>query len=282
MAVIGNAEEVGGMRTARFSGGNWTYSRTWLVKTDNKLDRENIVAGASGLPVYAEAHPANANAYANEISYAQKDGTDTIWLVTATYTTERNLNSNPASDEVLVSWDSEIYQEALFQDVDNDAIVNSAGDYFIDPVPTRDEAYLIAKVRANVSSVPSWVIDLQNAVNDSQITVGGLTIGVGQAKLQRLSIGEREVRDSTTFYPLSFELHIKKEGWRLKPLDAGFRQLVNGQPVAIKDDQEQEITQPALLNGAGVLLASPGPATAQFLDFEIYQERDLTVMPGVS
>lgn len=282
MAVIGNASELGGMRTARFSGGNWTYSRTWLVKTNNKLDREDTVAGASGLPVYAEAHPANANAYANEISYAQADSTDTLWHVTATYTTERDLNSDPSNDEVLVSWDSEIYQEALFEDVDGEGIVNSAGDYFIDPVPTRDAAYLIAKIRANVTSVPTWVIDLQNAVNDSQITVGGLAIAAGLAKLQRLTIGEREKRDSTTFYPLSFELHIKKEGWRLEPLDAGFRAISGSDRNNIQDGNDSEVNQPVLLDGAGGELANPGPTTAVFLDFEIYQERDLTVMPGVS
>lgn len=282
MAVIGNASELGGTRTARFSGGNWTYSRTWLVKTDNKLDREDTVSGATGLPVYAEAHPANANAYANEISYAQKDNTDTIWLVTATYTTERDLNSNPANDEVLVSWDSEIYQEALFQDVDNDGITNSAGDYFTDPVPTRDAAYLIAKIRANVTSVPTWVITLQNAVNSTAITVGGLAIGAGLAKLQRLTIGEREKRDSTTFYPLSFELHIKKEGWRLKPLDAGFRSISGSDRNNIQDGNDSEVNQPVLLDGSGGELSNPGPTTAVFLDFEIYEEQDLTVMPGVS
>lgn len=271
------------MRTAAFSGGNWTHSRTWLVETDDRTDDVDVVSTATGLPAYADAHPANAAAYANEISYKLATAqSDELWHVTATYTTERDLSSDPGSDEVLVTWDSEIYQEALFQDVDENAITNSAGDYFIDPVPTRDAAYLIAKVSANVTSVPAWVLLMQNAVNENQIEVGGLQVAAGLAKLQRISIGQRENRNSQTFYPLSFELHIKREGWRLEPLDAGFRKLDGADRVNIEDGGGSEVNQPVLLDGAGAELASPGPETAVFLDFEIYPERDFTVMPGIT
>lgn len=271
------------MRTAAFSGGNWTHSRTWLVETDDKTDDVDVVSTATGLPAYADAHPANAAAYANEINYKLATAqSDELWHVTATYTTERNLDNNPGNDEVLVSWESEIYQEALFQDVDEQAITNSAGDYFIDPVPTRDASYLIAKIRANVTSVPVWVITLQNAVNSTDIEVGGLAIAAGLAKLQRLTIGEREVRDGQTFYPLSFELHIRKEGWRLKPLDAGFRAISGSDRNNIQDGNDSEVNQPVLLDGSGGELSNPGPETAVFLNFEIYKEQDLTVMPGVS
>lgn len=281
MAVVGNAEELWDGRTSSFDGGIWTRSRSWLVKTSVKTDREDVVSTATGLPAYAEAHPADSTCYATTISYSQLPETPLAWTVTAGYTSERELNENPASDEVLVSWSSEIYQEAIFEDYTGDAILNSAGDYFIDPSPTREAAHLIAKIKANVTSVPAWVLTYQNAVNDSSITIGGLSIGAGLAKMQRLEIGERQLRDGVTFYPLSFEIHIHSDGWRLKPLDAGFRELVSGEAVQITVDGD-EVTTPVPLNGSGVALNPATPSTAVFLDFQIYNEVDMTTLPGIS
>jgi hypothetical protein len=289
MAVVGNAEEQWQGRTSSFDGGIWTRSRTWLIKTDDKTDREDIVSTATGLPAYAAAHPADATCYATSINYNQLSETPTAWTATVGYTSERELNEDPEDDEVLVSWSSEIYQEPIFQDINGDALLNSAGDYFIDPSPTRENAHLIAKIRANVASVPTWVLSYQNAVNNGTITIGGLIIAAGLAKMQRLDIGERQKRDSFPFHQVSFEVHLRLEGWRFQPLDAGFRYLVGGLPVQIKIDSDGEVsssgdepTTPLPLNGSGDILSAPAPGTAVFRDFQVYNELDFTVLPGIT
>lgn len=285
MAVVGSAKELWADRTAKFNGGIWTYTRAWLVQTNDKTDREDTVSAASGLPAYADAHPAPVAdaAYAKEISYEPFVSESPLaWKVSVTYSSERDLNSSPDSDEVLVSWTSEIYQEPVFLDTSGNAILNSAGDYFIDPVPMRDAAHLIAKIKANVTSVPTWVIGYQNAVNNGAITIGGLSIATGLAKMQRLDIGERQVRGATTFYELSFEVHIHADGWRMKPLDVGFRELEYGDLVQIKDSNGDEVTTPVPLDGAGQALDNPTPSTAVFGDYTIYPEKDFTVLPGIS
>lgn len=288
MAVVGSAKEQWEHRTAAYNGGVWTYTRGWMVKTDSKADREDTVSSASGLPAYGEAHPAPiaADAYATEITYSMTDRGDTpySWLVKATYSSERTLNSNPANDEVLVSWTSEIYEEPVFTDTSGNGILNSAGDYFIDPSPTREAVQLIAKIRTNVTSIPAWVLSYQNAVNNGAITIGGLAIAAGLAKMQRLEIGEREYRNSTAFYPVSFEIHINKDGWHLKPLDAGFRERDGSGNLIqiINSADETEVTTPVPLNGSGAALADPTPATSVFGDFTIYPELDFTALPGIT
>jgi hypothetical protein len=190
----------------------------------------------------------------------------------------------------LIDWNSEIYQEVVQFDIDGNAVLNSAGDYFIDPTPSRDAIHLIAKIQSNVASVPAYVISYQNAVNSGSVTIGGLVCGIGLVKIQRMVIGTREERGGVTFYKFSFEAHIHKEGWRLKPLDAGFRYLnYSGLPVQIKIDSDgdvsatgDEVTTPVPLDGAGGLLVSPSPATGVFGNFKIYDELDLTVLPGIS
>jgi hypothetical protein len=286
MAVVGSAKEVWERRSARYNGGEWTYTRGWLVETDSKTDREGTVSGATGLPAYGAAHPdpIGSNAYATDISYTQKSSTPFAWDVVVTYSSKRTLDSsNPASDEVLVSWSSEIYDEAIFADTSGNAILNSAGDYFIDPTPTRDAAHLIAKIRSNQTSVPSWVLSYQNSINNGAITIGGLAIAAGLAKFQRLEIGEREDRNGTAFYPVSFEIHIHKDGWALKPLDAGFREISRGNLIQILNPEDgEEVTTPALLDGSGAQLLNPSPATAVFGNFTIYPQLDFTTLPGIT
>jgi hypothetical protein len=290
MAVVGVAKEVPFTRTSNYDGGIRTCSITQLVKTDAKTDRENVVGAAPGVPGYGDPHPGFAVAYAVTQSITEHSETPLAWLVVTNYTSKRTLDPNPLDDEVLVDWNSEIYQEVVQFDIDGNAVLNSAGDYFIDPTPTRDAIHLIAKIQANVASVPAWVITYQNAVNNASVTIGGLVCAAGLVKIQRITIGTREERGGVMFYKFSYEAHIHKEGWRLKPLDAGFRYLTyEGVPIPIKLDAEgavstsgDEVTTPVPLDGSGGMLVSPSPATGVFGNFKIYDELDLTVLPGIS
>jgi len=288
MAVDGAAHERYEGRTSSYDGGTWSQNREWLVKTTGIADGEAVASTAGGLPAYGELHPAPVDAavptWAKQITYTQFEG-PMAWLVTVTYTSERELDEDPENDEVLVSWSSEIYQEPVFQDVFGHAVLNSAGDYFVDPSPTRDAAYLIAKIRTSVSYVPPWVISAQNAVNDADITIGGLAIAPRLAKMQRLEIGERKKRFGYNFYDVSFEIHIRKEGWRLEPLDAGFRVLrpsISAFAFQAMDTDFSEVTMPVPLDGAGQMLNPATPSTAVFLNFQIYNEIDFATLPGVT
>ena len=84
-------------------------------------------------------------------------------------------------------------------------------------------------------------------------------------------------------------MHLRLEGWRFQPLDAGFRYLVGGLPVQIKIDSDGEVsssgdepTTPLPLNGSGDILSAPAPGTAVFRDFQVYNELDFTVLPGIT
>lgn len=287
MALLGSAAEQWEHRSCRYNGGSWTYTRGWMVRTTAASDRESVVANASGLPAYGDAHPSPiaAAAYATEISYQMTDrgSTPYAWLVKATYTSDRNVDPDPTNDEVLVSWDSEIYEQPIWEDVNGEAILNSAGDYFVDPTPTRDESDFIARIRSNATSVPAWVLTYNNAVNNATITIGGLSIAAGYAKVQRIAISEKKYRNSTAFYEITFEVHLSRKGWHLKPLDAGFRELSYGNLIQIINEADgQEVTSPVPLDGNGNVLDSPTPTNSVFLDFTIYEEKDLTVLPGIS
>ena len=288
MAVVGSAKEQWESRKGKYSGGIWTYTRSWLIQTDSKNDREGTVAGASGLPSYGDAHPSPVNdaAYAIDIEYSALSETPLAWIATATYSSERNVHAtDPTQDEVLTDWDTEIYQQPVLVDVNGDAVINSAGDYFIDPLPQQDSSRLMCKVQANVTTVPAWVLTSgNNAVNNAQIEIDGLTIAKGLAKTSRLKVAQRKYRFGQKYYPISFEVHIRLEGWRLQPLDAGFRfRNSEGKLSDITNDGDDNApTTPVPLDGSGGILVDPTPSTAVFGDFTIYHERDLSALPGIT
>jgi len=193
--------------------------------------------------------------------------------------------TDPSNDEILIAWDSEIYQEDIFEDVFGNALMNSAGDYFIDPSPNRDASHLIAKLNFNVLSVPVWALSLKNTVNDAPITIDGLTIATGLAKVQRMSIGNRMKRNDVVYRPIDMEIHIHEDGWLFEPLDAGFRERddYTGELKQIVNELDgEEVTSPAPLDGAGHAIDSPTPENAIFGSFTIYRTGDLTVIPGVT
>jgi len=207
------------------------------------------------------------------------------WKVTYNYSTKQEIDqNNPENDEILTSFSSEIYQEAIWRDVDDEGIVNSAGDLF-DPPPTRDSTHLIAKIKSNHTSIPSWILLYMNAVNKSNCTIGGLGIAAKTAKVNRIDVGERKKRGDSVYYPLSVDIHIHRDGWRLEPLDQGLREVVSGATTLrrhIVDDKGEEITSPVLLDGEGAKLANPTQANAEFLDFQIYNELNFAALPGIS
>jgi len=257
-------------RTATNAAGIRTYSETYRLTSDTKSDTAYIVGSNASLPTIGSVY---------------SDDGYTGWEVVATWTTERTMSSaDPADDEVKVSWTTEVYQEPVFADVNGNAVVNSAGDYFIDPTPSRDTTHLIAKISSNHQSIPEWVLGMQNNVNDSQVTIGGLVIAAGLARMSRLQISERQRRNDIDFYSMSFEVHLHKNGWLLEPMDVGFRHLgggFRGYLVQIKDDNGDEVTTPVMLDGNGVAQLNPTPSSAVFGSYQIYETSDLSTLPGI-
>lgn len=291
MAVTSSSERFQ-ERSTQYDGKTWTATRSWLVETDSWSDAEDTVSTASGLPAYGEAHPnpIAAAMWAKSINYKQVGGdTPMAWLVTVSYTSERELDStNPDNDEVLVAFNSEIYQEAVFEDKDSKAIMNSANDPF-DPPATIDNNQLIATITSSHQAIPTWILNYQNAVNSAGFTISGLQVGTGLAKVTRVSVSARQLRGSTYYNTLSTEIHIKKSGWRLRPLDQGLQQKeldANGQPtgrnIPIYLADKEVATSPHPLDGNGIAFYDVTPATAVYGNFKVYDELDFTALPGIT
>lgn len=270
-------EEIPSGRTARNSKGARTYTRKFRVTSNDKTDGPFEVGSTSGLPLIGSAHPEDANAFCVELTV---ENTDPFagWTVTANYSDERQIDDDPTNDEAEISWGSEQFQKPAVFDLNNNLILNSAGDPF-DPPAMMDDSRRVVTVSKNLAVVPAWILDYQDAVNSDVFSVDGLSIGVGKAKMQSVTVSPKQRRNSTVFRVVNFTIHLQRDGWLLDILDAGFRRIVSGGRENIRNQDGELITAPVPLNGFGQPIANPTVTNCVFRSFTVYKTRAFSSLP---
>jgi hypothetical protein len=157
-------------------------------------------------------------------------------------------NQNPLLKPAKISWGTVRVQQVARKDARGKAILNSAGDAF-DPPLMKDKINLTLKVQRN-----------QQFFDGVKVITGEDAWEAGQH-----------------YWSVNYEFEVEGEDiWRTDVLDCGYRSknpTPGGPPVPIKV-LGLTPSGPTLLDGEGAVLASPGPDTAVFLPFVLYEEVD--------
>lgn len=264
----------------KYTKGVLTAKRVLQFKTERN-DSPSVFVGHLSLPAIGSPHPSFPSAFCNDLELDQQ-ASGVEWIATLTYSSEREMKEDPIEERPRISWDGEMYTEAIAKDINGDAILNSAGDYFIDPSPIKEKSHLIAKIRSNVQAVPQWVLTYRDVINSSAITIDGLAIPAEKALIHRPQIGEEKLRNDVYYREVAIDVHIHPDGWKMNTLDAGFRKKASSKREQIKDDNGDEPTTPVPLDGAGNFLEDPNPSNAVFLEFDVRETKDFTILPGIS
>lgn len=277
MTVTFHGEDPAG-RTARNEKGARTYQRRFNLETTLLTEGPFAVGSNASLPIIGSPHPEDANAFCISLDVTQKAGWKQ-WAVTANYSDERTLDDNPTDDPASITWNSEQFQKPAVFDLSGKLIVNSAGDPF-DPPAMMDDSRRVVTVEKNLAVVPTWILDYQDAVNSDTFTVDGVSIGVGKAKMQAVTVGPRQRRNGTIFRTVNFTIHLQREGWLLDILDAGFRRKISGGRENIRNSGDSELpTAPVPLDGNGQPIDDPTPTNCVFLQFAVYKTRAFSSLP---
>mgnify|MGYP006266280633 CR=1 FL=1 len=210
------------------------------------------------------------------------------WTVTASYSSEREISENPLDEPAKITWGSENFQEVAVADINGKLVLNSAGDPF-DPPLMKDFSRRTATVTKNVSSVPSWFFQYEDAVNSSAFSIGGLTVATGKALCKKTSVSVAKVRNGIVYYEVTTELHFSKKGWKARGLDAGFRYKYfstadseyRRADIVTTNEQgvEEKPTAPVPLDGNGQIIKDPTPSNCVFLEFDICEALDFSQLP---
>lgn len=273
-------EEIGSGRKATNSKGMRSYSRQFRLETTSRSDGPYAVGSDANLPVIGAVHPEDSGAWCISLSVENTEDWKG-WTVTAEYSSERELSETPTSDPALITWNSEQFQRPAIVDQSGNAIVNSAGDPF-DPPYMIDDSRRVVTVTKNLTTVPTWILTYQDAVNSDTFTVDGVSVAVGKAKMQSVTVSEVQSRNGTSFRTVVFSIHLEKNGWLLEPLDAGFRELTYAgdglQNIRNPGDDELPAA-PVPLDGAGRALTNPSPANAVYGSFTVYETKAFSSLP---
>jgi len=275
----GGASAIGQAQSVR------TYTRSYLVKTSDKADDVVVVAYATNIPRVGDVYPSDWGAWCRTVTIAQLAGSQ-AWKVTCEYNSEFEISTNPLQDPAVITWTAEQFQRPTWKDRDGDAILNSAGQFF-DTLPTVDDSRFVASIQKNVAVVPTWVAAWQDAVNSIPFTIDGITVAAELGKLNSLKIGNWQERSGIPYRSMSFDIHLRREGWDLEILDQGKKRKGVSVPTAtqvgtwgenpsflyptVATGTGQDAGEPALLDGQGAQIKSPTPSTAVFLSFGYYQ-----------
>lgn len=279
-----------------------TAARQWIVRVDSTTYGPIYAASHPSLPVMWTAHPEDAYLRLVNLSSEQDQSDPLLWRVTGDYayyldTQTASATGNPAVDTQQQGQPpGDRVQNPLLRPRDYSVatatrpwatwqawntvtntytkpIVNSAGDPFLPPPEIMKSGATIT-VGLNSASAPSgfWLsaIDYLNATS---LVIGPYTFSTAQVKLNNVSAqlvyenGISYWRWALTFeYRPTWALELIDQGRREKftPAGGGAVKLI---PI-IDEVTGQAVSQPVLLDGSGVKLASGG--TPQFITYHIY------------
>lgn len=276
MSVV-SVKENPNARTGRNTRGVRTYTRSFTVIVNSQSDGPYTAGSAAGLPLIGSVHNDDPGAWCVDLDVKQVGGW-TTYEVTATYDSTIELNENPLFKPADIEWDGENFDEALVFDRDGNAVLNSAGDPFLDAM--RERTRRVVTVTKNIAAVPTWIITAEDAVNSAAFLLDGFTIPAGKARLGAPRLARWQTLNSVRFREMTMRFILNKDGWAYQPLDAGFRYR-NGanELVRITSDDGTDVSHPVCLDGSGAVLSNPTPATAVYGSFNGYPAYDFNLLP---
>ena len=275
--TVNYISEDAGARSGKNSRGVRTYTRAFTLVTTSQSEGPHLVGSHPSLPRIGSPHPEDFGAWCVELSVENSDPWKG-WTVTASYDSTVELNENPLFEPASIEWDGETFEETAIYDRDGNAVLNSAGDPFLDVF--RERTRRVVSVMKNISQVPTWIITAEDAVNSAAFQLDGFTIPAGLARLGAPRLGKWQKRNGITYREMSMSIRLRKDGWNLEPLDAGFRYRDGSSNLKrITSYDGTDVTQPVCLNGAGAILSNPTPANAVYGDFDVYPEFDFNLLP---
>lgn len=285
--------------TEIWSGETWSdelsgareYDKLYRVISDNPAESAATVRSAGGIPALGAAYGADAGAFCRSRSARRIDDSRLVWEVTARFSTIENEEpADPLSREPKIRWTSQMILKPVIRDLNGDACVNSAGDYF-DPPLEQEFPRWIVNIQWNATVVPTGILSYVGAINSGAIVIDGVAIAAERARVVGIDISEVQVENETAFRSITIGVevrHADDDPFDVEALDQGYRIVDPEDPskrvdilIEDEDGNSNRPSAPVLLDGSGGKLADPDPDNAVFITFETVPRADLTTFPGI-
>lgn len=272
MAVVSCKEIHVGREGSATSGTNHatTETRKFRIVTNNPYDGPSVARLA--LDRRGAMHPDNPTLFVKRQHVANEPFSKTVYIGTLEYSDEREQSENPLAVPAEIIWQSEIRQEEAHYDKDGNAILNAAGDYFVNGVD-KEVSYWTVKLKKNVAFVPPWIESYRDAINTDSFWLDDRIIAPYAARVAGLSISAKQKQNDIPFRTVELTLKLCNS-WIKSVLNQGLRQIIaeGWEPQRCINQDGTDVTSPVLLAADGSQLMNPSPDNAVHLPFHIYPE----------
>eukprot|EP00913_Durusdinium_trenchii_P005642 g5260.t1 len=238
------------------------YVRYFTAATSSVSDGVAALAAYRPDLLPYRPHPVDLLAKVSSWNPVRRAGT-AIFDITVEYSREveePEEEENPLARPAKIDWSEVSVQRATLVDAAGVPMRNRAGDLY-DPYELEDVSW-VARVQKNVAAWPKWLKSYAGAINDAPVKIRGETFAKHTLRLRGLEIPDLEEDNNIRFHALSFELHLKEEGWDYRPINRGFNELPSAignflfgedaaQPILIGTPKERP-NDPVYLDKDGV------------------------------
>lgn len=234
---------------------------------------------------YLDFHPIHESHSCRRVRIQQDESAPRKFTITADYSTaplkEDQHQANPLNKTPSINWTSRKFTEVIRFDKNGKAILNAAGDPILLEAPRRNR---VVHVSCNVADVPAWILDVGDVVNSTEFTIQGRPFPPYTAMLDVENVEGPLLENDVTYFVFRYSIEHNVKKWSpIEVLNEGLRETHFGGQKQIMDNStpKRPITTPVCLDADGLKITDPTPESAVFLPFEIYDEMDFHILPGV-
>jgi hypothetical protein len=259
------------------------YTRTWLVETDNPLDGSMRARTAIGIPAIGNSYwvdstendpgsfvqSVNATCLGAGPAYSQ-------WKVVAEYAEydASQFPQNPLEWPIQINWSGTQFEKVIYYDINDKAIVNSAGEPFGEPVTIDDSRPVLTIVRNEPTYDLAIVDEYRDTLNAD--TFMGASPGLVKVSFMPGELQyNKDAGGSGFYYKITYTFNFNRDGWKKKILDRGFSELdASDKLKTILGPDGQPLAEASLLDGTGHPL--PFDGTPVYQEFDVYQSKNFS------
>lgn len=254
----------------------WRFTCVWQVKTSDPEDGILTVLDAQGIPNRGDAHPTIPYLPCDLKRVRERRG-PCVWLIEVVfewvYNRQRHVK-HPLDRPVEGMTYFAQTIEPIDTDADGNPICNSAGEGF-DPPLQEEFSYRVYEFSKNYATFSDAAADvLIETLNAA--TWNGWTGGTCRMKaIGREPRTEEIDGQEVTYQRVTYRVHARKEGWKRRVVDQGYRDKNHKEYVDPTTGQPS--TRPHLLDGAGNW--EPGQDETHWLEFVVKEEASWADVP---
>lgn len=227
--------------------GSWHGVRTFeFTASDDTATTDQLLAYA-GAPTRGDAHPDKASCLLRTFEPAYlAEGFQNVHVLKCRYDSETQFDPDDSTVNALVKagFRSQDRQVPAVFDAFGMPNVNTAGDLIPGLVRLANE--FVIPVTASLAAIPTYLLTLNNTLNDAAFTIRGIDFQPGTLMLKDVDISDTPDIDTETgtgFWTVTFNIVHNPDGFYELHPNRGKHELV----YSVRDDADSawEVTTPA-------------------------------------